>query len=153
MMVALDFWSLSGRSCSITGFFVALAHQAQHVHSPCTRSHWTIHSFYFSQQKGRIQFCLSLFLFFFSLLVVRDKLGSSGKMLWLCNHGSMSAIHLGIGHITGWTVSDQVRQVAPPSQQANIDVIICQDDVISKKILLFLDSLGQITYKLTPNTI
>ena len=64
----------------------------------------------------------------------------------------MAAIHLGIGPITGWPVGDLVCQVAPPTQ-ANLDVIICQDDVISKKILLFLDSLGSITYKSTPNTI
>jgi len=50
---------------------------------------------------------------------------------------SMTAIHLGIGHITGWTVGDQVCQVAPPSQQANLDVIICQDDVVSKKYCCF----------------
>jgi len=73
--------------------------------------------------------------------------------LWQCNHGSMAAIHLGIGHITGWPVGDLVCQVAPLSQQANLDVIIYQDDVISKKILLFSDSLGLITYKSTPNTI
>jgi len=47
-----------------------------------------------------------------------------------------AAIRLGIGHKTGWTVGDQVRQVAPPSQQANL-YIICQDDVISKKYCCF----------------
>jgi len=84
--------------------------------------------------------------------VVQDELAIPGKMLWRCDHGSMAAIHLGIGHITGWFVGDRVRQVAPPSQQANLDVIICQDDAISK-ILLFSDSLGSITYKSTPNMI
>jgi len=49
----------------------------------------------------------------------------------------MAAIHLGIGNISGWTIGDQVRQMAPPSQQANLDVIICQDDVISKNIVVF----------------
>ena len=49
----------------------------------------------------------------------------------------MAAIHLGIGHITGWTIGDQVRQVVPPNQQANLDVIICQDDVIRKNIVVF----------------
>jgi len=44
---------------------------------------------------------------------------------------------LGIGHITGWSVGDRVHQVAPPSQQANLDVIICQDDVISKNVVVF----------------
>jgi len=78
-----------------------------------------------------------LFLFFFSPLVVLDELASPGKMLWQCDHGSMAAIHLGTGHITGWSVGDQVRQVAPPSQQANLDVIICQDDAIIKKYCFF----------------
>jgi len=49
----------------------------------------------------------------------------------------MAAIHLGIGHITSWTIGDQVCQVVPPSQQANLDVIIYQDDVISKNIVVF----------------
>jgi len=44
-------------------------------------------------------------------------------------------LFMGIGHITGWSVGDRVRQMAPPSQQANLDVIICQDDVISKNIV------------------
>jgi len=44
---------------------------------------------------------------------------------------------IGIDHITGWSVGDQVRQVAPPSQQANLDVIICQDDVMSKEYCCF----------------
>jgi len=74
---------------------------------------------------------------FFSPLVVRDKLASPGKMLWRCDHGSTAAIHLGIGHITGWSVGDRVRQVALPSQQANLDVIIYQDDVICKNIVVF----------------
>jgi len=103
-------------------------------------------------RRGTYHFAQVFFFFFFSLLVVRDKLASPGKILWQCDHGSMAAIYLGIDHITGWTVGDRVRQMAPPSQQAVLDVIICQDDVISKKILLFSDSLGLITYKLTPNT-
>jgi len=82
-------------------------------------------------------FCPCLFLFFFSSLVVWDELASPGKMLWRCDHGSMAAIHLGIGHIMGRSVGHQVRQVAPLSQQASLDVIICQDDVISKKMLFF----------------
>ena len=65
--------------------------------------------------------------------MVLDELASPGKMLWRYDHGFTAAIHLGIGHITGWSVGNRVRQVAPPSQQANLDVIICQDDVISKK--------------------
>ena len=49
---------------------------------------------------------------------------SPGKMLWQCDHASMAAIHLRIGHITDWPIGDLVRQVAPPSQQANLDVIM-----------------------------
>jgi len=74
---------------------------------------------------------------FFSPLVVLDELASPEKMLWRCDHGYMAAIHLGIDHITGWSVSVWVRQVVPPSQQANLDVIICQYDVISKKYCCF----------------
>ena len=88
-------------------------------------------------RRGAYHFAHVFFFFFFYLLAVRDKLASLGKMLWWCDHGSMAAIHLGIGHITGWSVGDRVRQVAPPSQQANLDVIICQDDVISKNIVVF----------------
>ena len=138
MMATLDFQSLSGRSCSITGF---LWHQHTR-HSMQTE--WTIHSFYFSEQKGRIPFCPRLFLFFFSLLVAWNELASPGKMLWRCNNGSMAAIHLGMGHITGRSVGDQVRQVLPPSQQANLDVIICQDDVISKKYCCFWIPQGRL---------
>jgi len=61
--------------------------------------------------------------FFFSLLVVLDELASPGKLLWQCDHRSMAAIYLGIGHITGWSDGDRVRQVALQSQQANRDVI------------------------------
>jgi len=93
--------------------------------------------FIFLSRRVAYNFAQVFFFFFFSLLVVRDKLASPGKMLWQCNHGSMTAIHLGIGHITGWPVGDQVCQVAPLSQQANLDVIICQDDVISKKYCCF----------------
>jgi len=94
--------------------------------------------FIFLSRRGAYNFAQVFFFFLFSLLVVWDKLASPGKMLWQCNHGSMTAIHLSIGHnITGWTVGDQVCQVAPPSQQANLDVIICQDDVISKKYCCF----------------
>ena len=89
--------------------------------------------FIFLSRRGAYYFAHIFFFFFFSLLVVRDKLASPGKMLWRCDHVSAAFIHLGIGHITGWSVGDRVRQVAPPSQQANLDVIICQDDVISKK--------------------
>jgi len=72
-------------------------------------------------RRGAYHFAHVFFFFFFYLLAVRDKLASLGKMLWWCDHGSMAAIHLGIGHITGWSVGDRVRQVAPPSQQANLD--------------------------------
>ena len=78
-----------------------------------------------------------LHLFFFSPLVVWDELASPGKMLWWCDHESTAAIHLGIGHITGWSVGDRVRQMVPTSQPANVDVVICQDDVISKNIVVF----------------
>jgi len=50
------------------------------------------------QQSRRELPCL--FLFFFSPLVVRDELASPGKMSRY-DRGSMAAIHLGIGHITG----------------------------------------------------
>jgi len=89
--------------------------------------------FIFLSRRGAYHFAHVFFFFFFSLLVVRDELASSGKMLWRCNHGSAASIHLGIAHITSWSVCDWVRQVAPPNLQANLDVIICQDDVISKK--------------------
>jgi len=49
----------------------------------------------------------------------------------------MAAIHLGIGHITGWSIGDWVRQVVLPSQQANLNVIICPDDIISKNVVVF----------------
>jgi len=49
----------------------------------------------------------------------------------------LQQLFMGTGHITGWSVGDRVHQVAPPSQQANLDVIICQDDVISKNIVVF----------------
>ena len=109
--------------------------------------------FIFLSRRGTYHFAQVFFFFFFSLLAVWDKLANPGKMLWQCNHGSMAAIHLGTGHITGWSVGDRIRQVAPPSQQANLDVVICQDNAISKKILLFSDSLGSITYRSTQNTI
>jgi len=51
--------------------------------------------------------------------------------------GSTAAIHLGIGHLTVWTVGDLVRQMAPPSQQANLHVIICQYAVMSNNIVVF----------------
>jgi len=79
----------------------------------------------------------SFSFFFFSPLVVLYELASPGKMLWRCDHASTTAISLGIGHKTGWSVSDWVRQVALPSQQVNLDVITCQDDVISKKYCCF----------------
>ena len=93
--------------------------------------------FIFLSRRGAYHFAHVFFFVFFSMLVAWDKLASPGKMLWQCNHGSMAAIHLGIGHITGWSIGDWVRQVAPPSHQANLDVIICQDDVISKKYCCF----------------
>jgi len=93
--------------------------------------------FIFLSRRGTYHFAHVFFFFFFSLLVVQDELASSGKMLWQCNHGSAASIHLGIGHITGWSVGDWVRQVMPPSQQANLDIIICQDGVISKKYCCF----------------
>jgi len=80
--------------------------------------------FIFLSRRGAYNFAHVFFFFFFSPLVVRDELTSPGKMLWQCNHESMAAIHLAIGHITGWPVGDLVRQVAPPSQQANLDVIM-----------------------------
>ena len=83
--------------------------------------------FIFLSRRGAlycIPFCPRLFLFFFSPLVVWGELTSPGKMLWQCNHGSMAAIHFSVGHITGLSVGDLVRQVAPPSQQANLDVIM-----------------------------
>ena len=77
--------------------------------------------------------------------MVLDELASPGKMQQ-CDHGSMAAIHLGIGHITGWSVGDRVCQVAPPSQQANLYVILCQDDVISKKYCCFRIPYGRTRY-------
>jgi len=93
--------------------------------------------FIFLSRRGAYHFAHVFFFFFFSPLVVRDELASPGKVLWQCDHKSTTAIHLGIGHITGWSVGDRVRQVVPPSQHANLDVIICQDDVISKNIVVF----------------
>jgi len=94
-------------------------------------------SLFFSVEGVHTIVPTSFSFFFFSPLVVWGKLASPGKVLWRCDHGSTAAIHLGIGHITGWSVGDRVRQVAPPSEQASLEVIICQDDVISKKYCCF----------------
>ena len=50
--------------------------------------------FIFLSRRGAYHFA---HVFIFSPLVVRDELACPGKMLWRCNHGSMAAIHLGIG--------------------------------------------------------
>jgi len=93
--------------------------------------------FIFLSRRGTYHFAHVIFFYFFSPLVVWNELASPGKMLWRCDHGSMAAIHLGIGHITGSSVGDRVHQVALPSQQANLDVVVCQDDVISKNCCCF----------------
>jgi len=100
--------------------------------------------FIFLSRRGTYHFAHVFLFFFFSLLVVQDELASPGKMLWRCDHGSAVSIHFGIGHITGWSIGDWVRQMALLSQQANLDVIICQDDVISKNYCCFRIPYGQL---------
>jgi len=79
--------------------------------------------FIFLSRRGAYHFAQVFFFFFFSLLVVRDKLANWENVVavqsWI--YGSHS---FGIGHITDWPVGDLVRQVAPPSQQDNLDVIM-----------------------------
>ena len=77
--------------------------------------------FIFLGRRGAYHFAHVFFFFFFSSLVVRDELTSPGKMLWQCDHGSMAAIR---PYNRLWPVGDLVCQVAPPSQQANLDVIM-----------------------------
>ena len=67
--------------------------------------------FIFLSRRGTYHFAHVIFFFFFSPLVVWNELASPGKMLWWCDHGSMAAIYLGIGHITGSSVGDQVHQI------------------------------------------
>jgi len=92
-------------------------------------------------RRGTYHFAHVFFFFSFLCWWFRTNWQALGKC---CGGVIMAAIHLGISHITGWSVGDRVRQVAPPSQQANLDIIICQDDVISKKYCCFRIPKGRL---------